>query len=93
MPCCLLILILLFPRAAIVLLFFFSHYLNAPYHNNLILLILGFIFLPLTTIVYAWMFHAGIPIAGINILWLILTAAIDLGMVGGGYQHHRRYRG
>jgi hypothetical protein len=90
MPCCLLILVLLFPRVALALLFFLSRYLDSPYHNNLILLILGFIFLPLTTLVYAWMFHSGMPVEGINVLWLILAAAIDLGMVGGGYRHHRR---
>jgi len=90
MPCCLLILVLLSPRVALALLFFFSRYLSAPYHHNLLLLILGFIFLPLTTLVYAWMFHSGMPVEGVNVLWLILAAAIDLGMVGGGYQHHRR---
>jgi hypothetical protein len=89
MPCLLLLLIVLFPRIAIALLFFLSTYLDRPYHNNLILLILGFIFLPLTTLVYAWMFNGGIPVVGINILYLIVAAIVDLGLVGGGYRHHR----
>jgi len=89
MPCLLFILVLLFPRVALALLFFFSTYLNRPYHNNLILLILGFIFLPLTTLVYAWMFNNGMPMVGINILYLLIAAILDLGLVGGGYRHHR----
>ncbi len=88
-PCLLFLLVLLFPRVALALLFLFSEYLTGPYHNNIIVLILGFIFLPLTTLVYAWMFHSGMPVEGINLLWLMLAALIDLGMVGGGYRHHR----
>ena len=91
MPCCLLILALLFPRVVLAVLFLFTRYLASPFHHNLLVLILGFVFLPLTTVLYAWMFHQGIPIEGINVLWLIIAAVIDLGMVGGGYSR-RRYR-
>jgi hypothetical protein len=89
MPCLLLLLIVLFPRVALALLFFLSTYLDRAYHNNLLLLILGFIFLPLTTLVYAWMFNSGMPVAGINVLYLLIAAILDLGLVGGGYRHHR----
>jgi hypothetical protein len=88
-PCCLLVLILLSPRLVLALLFFFSRYLTGPYSHNLLLLILGFVFLPLTTLVYAWMFHQGMPVEGINVLWLLVAALLDMGMVGGGYRHHR----
>ncbi len=88
MPCLLLLVFLMFPRVALALLFFFSHYLERAYHN-LIILILGFIFLPLTTLVYAWMVNGNMPVEGINILWLVLAVLLDLGMVGGGYRHHR----
>jgi hypothetical protein len=89
MPCLLFIVILLFPRVALALLFFFSTYLDRPYHNALLLLILGFVFLPLTTLVYAWMFNSGIPVVGINILYLLVAALVDLGSMGGGYRSHR----
>jgi hypothetical protein len=89
MGCCLVILFLMFPRVALALLYLFTRYLNGPYRHNLLVLILGFVFLPLTTLVYAWMFHAGMPAEGINLLWLMLAALVDLGMVGGGYRHHR----
>lgn len=89
MACLLLILILLFPRIAIALLFFFTTYLVGPYHDNLILLILGFLFLPLTTLVYAWMFHSGMAVAGVNLVYLLIAVILDLGLVGGGYHRHR----
>jgi len=89
MPCLLLLLVLLFPRIALALLFFLSTYLDQPYHNNFILLVLGFVFLPLTTLVYAWMFHSGIPADGINLMYLAVAAILDLGLVGGGYRRHR----
>jgi hypothetical protein len=90
MPCLLLILFVAFPRIALLLLFFFSNYLQRAYHNLLILLI-GFIFLPLTTLAYAWMTNTGQPIAGINLVILIVTVIIDVGGLGGG-EYHRRNR-
>jgi hypothetical protein len=52
--------------------------------------LLGFIFLPLTTIVYAWMVNNNMALAGINLLFLILAVIIDLGGLGGGEWHRRR---
>lgn len=88
MPCLILLLTLLFPRLALVLLFFFTHYLDRAFHNFLIL-ILGFLFLPFTTLVYAWLVNSALPIAGINILWLIIAAIVDLGSWGHGYSRRR----
>ena len=88
MPCLFLILILAFPRVAIVILFLASHYLDRAFHS-ILLLILGFIFLPFTTLVYAWMVNSGLPVAGINLLWLLIAALVDLGAVGHGYSRRR----
>ena len=90
MPCLLLILFLAFPRIALVLLFFFSNYLDRAYHG-LILPLLGFLFLPLTTLAYAWMVNTGQPTAGVNLLILIIAIVVDLGGIGGG-EYHRRSR-
>ena len=90
MPCLLLILFLAFPRLALVLMFFFSNFLERAYHG-LLLPILGFIFLPLTTLAYAWMINNHEPIAGINLLLLVLAVIIDVGGLGGG-EYHRRTR-
>ena len=89
MPCLLLILFAAFPRVALVLLFFFSTYLQRAYHG-LLVPILGFIFLPLTTLAYAWMANSGLPIAGINLILLIVAVIIDLSGWGGGEYHRRR---
>jgi uncharacterized oligopeptide transporter (OPT) family protein len=52
--------------------------------------VLGFIFLPLTTIVYAWLVNSHLPIAGVNAIILILAVLIDVGGLGGGAWHRRR---
>jgi hypothetical protein len=89
-PCLLLFAVLLFPRVVLVLMCFFSTYLQRAFHGGLLLPVLGFIFLPLTTIVYAWELNSGMPTAGINLVWLLLAVIIDLGGLGGGA--HRQSR-
>lgn len=89
MGCLVLLVFLAFPRIALVLLFVFSNYLQRAYHG-LILPLLGFLFLPLTTLVYAWMANTRQPIAGINLVILVIAIVIDLGGLGGGEYHRRR---
>jgi len=88
MPCLFLIVILLFPRVALALLFLFTNYLHRAFHSFL-LLILGFIFLPFTTLVFAWMVNSGLPIAGVNLLWILIAVIADLGTAGHGYSRRR----
>jgi hypothetical protein len=90
MPCLILILFVAFPRIALLLIFFLSNYLQRAYHGLLIPLI-GFIFLPLTTLAYAWMVNSGLPIAGLNLVILIICVIVDIGGLGGG-EYHRRNR-
>ena len=66
MPCILLLLVLAFPRVILVLMFFLSNYLARAYHN-LLIPVLGFIFLPLTTIVYAWEVNSHMALTGVNL--------------------------
>jgi hypothetical protein len=84
MPCILLLLVLAFPRVILILMFLLSTYLQRAYHN-LLIPILGFIFLPLTTIVYAWEVNNHMPLVGINVFIIIIAAIIDVGGLGGGY--------
>ncbi len=92
MPCCVLALLtVLTPRVVLVLMFLFTDYLGRAYHGFLIPL-LGFIFLPLTTIVYAWLMNAHHPIDGVHLVILVVAAVIDVGGVGGGH-YSRRHRG
>lgn len=84
MPCFHLLAILLFPRVVLVCMWLFSTYLQRAFEGGLLLPIIGFLFLPLTTIVYAWEINSGMPTAGINLLWLLIAVMIDLGGLGGG---------
>lgn len=90
MPCLLLFVVLLFPRVVLVLMWFFSTYLQRAFHGGMLLPIAGFIFLPLTTLVYAWELNSRLPMAGVNLLWLLIAVIIDLGGLGGGA--HRQSR-
>jgi hypothetical protein len=89
MPCLLVLVILAFPRVVLVLMWLFSNYLQRAYDNILIPL-LGFIFLPITTIVYAWMVNSHMALQGTNLLFLIVAVLIDAGGLGGGEWHRRR---
>jgi hypothetical protein len=89
-PCLLVVLVLAFPRVILALMFLLSNYLQRAYHG-LLLPVLGFIFLPLTTIVYAWMVNSRLPIEGVNLVILIVAVVIDMGGIGGGAWHRRRY--
>ncbi len=90
MPCLLLLLVLAFPRVALVLIAVFSPaYLDRVYHGLLVPL-LGFLFLPLTTIVYAWLVNSHRPLDGANLLILVVAVIIDAGGLGGGEWHRRR---
>ncbi|MGA9042342.1 MAG: hypothetical protein WB421_17545 [Terriglobales bacterium] len=90
MPCFLLFIVLLFPRVTLLLLWLFSTYLQRAFHGGLLLPVLGFFFLPLTTLVYAWEYNSGMPTTGINLVWLLIAVIIDLGGLGGSA--HRQSR-
>ena len=91
MPCLLTLVVLMFPRVILVLMWLFSSYLDRAYHG-LIIPLLGFIFLPITTIVYAWMVNSGLPIAGFNLVILVIAVLLDAGSHGSGAGYYRRRR-
>jgi hypothetical protein len=92
MPCFLILAIVFFPRVVLALMWFFSTYLQRAFHGGLLIPLLGFCFLPLTTIVYAWEMNNHLPTAGINLLWLLIAVIFDLGGLGGG-AHRQSQRG
>jgi hypothetical protein len=89
MPCLVVVLVLAFPRIVLAILFLMTNYLGRAYHGILIP-ILGFFFLPLTTLAYAWMMNTHQEIAGSNALILVVAVIIDLGGWSGGEYHRRR---
>ncbi|MBV8732136.1 MAG: hypothetical protein JO336_20200 [Acidobacteriia bacterium] len=90
MPCLLVLVVLLFPRVVLVLLFLLSNYLQRAYHE-LLLPVLGFIFLPLTTLTYAWLVNSHLPLDGVYLVLLVVAVIIDVGGLGGGEYHRRRW--
>ncbi|MDQ6704557.1 MAG: hypothetical protein M3Z85_01200 [Acidobacteriota bacterium] len=90
MPCLLPLLVVFFPRIAILLLYFFTNFF-AHFANNLLIALLGFIFLPLTLIAYTYMFNQRMPHDATFMIVMIIAVVLDLGLLGGGH-YSRRYR-
>lgn len=82
MPCLLALLAVAFPRIAIVLLWLFTHFFTGVY-NNIIIPILGFLFLPLTLIVYTYLqkLHPG-ALGTQGLIFVFIAVILDLGLVG-----------
>jgi len=68
--------------------FLFSNYLQRAYHS-LLILALGFLFLPLTTIVYAWLVNSHRRMDGLNLFLLILAVVADVGGLRHGASRRR----
>jgi hypothetical protein len=65
-------------RLAILLVWSCSDHVSTAY-QTVLWPGLGFLFLPLTTLAYAWAWHSGHgSVAGIRLLVIVLAAAIDL---------------
>lgn len=88
MPCLVLIAVLAFPRIVLLALFFLTNYLSTAY-TSLLVPLLGFVFLPITTLAYAWLVNSNLPLEGLNLFILILAVIIDVGSWGGGAYHRR----
>lgn len=74
------------PRVAIAFWFLFDPVRWAAAFNGFILWpILGFFFLPWTTLVWVWLAPLGL-IGGLGLLWLVLAIVIDLSSYGGGFR-------
>lgn len=69
------------PRLALFLVFLFSDYLGRAYETNFWPL-LGFIFMPLTTLVYAWAVNSHGSVTGGYLAVVVIAVLVDLGLVG-----------
>jgi hypothetical protein len=79
MPCLIGCLALAAPRVAIVLVVIFSDYIGRAYESTLWPL-LGFFFLPLTTLAYAWAINAHGSVHGLALVVVVLAVLVDLGL-------------
>jgi hypothetical protein len=92
MPCLLALLAVAFPRIAIVLLWLFTNFFSGLY-QTVVIPVLGFLFLPLTLIVYTYLQRshpAGLTTEGL--IFIFIAVVLDLGLIGGGRSIGRRRR-
>jgi hypothetical protein len=89
MPCFIGCLALAMPRLAIVLVVIFSDFIGRAY-DTMLWPLLGFFFMPLTTLAYAWAINSRGSVDGMHLVVLVLAVLIDLGIIGGSSRARRR---
>ena len=83
MPCFLGCLAFLAPRVVLVLVWLFGQgYLERAY-QTVLWPVLGFIFLPMTTLAYAWAINTNGSVSGLYLAAVIVAVLIDLGLFRG----------
>ncbi|HVT90021.1 MAG TPA: hypothetical protein VHD56_14300 [Tepidisphaeraceae bacterium] len=89
MPCLIVLIALIFPRLVLFCVWLFSDFLQRAYQTAL-WPVLGFVFLPLTTLAYAYAININGNVTG-GVFFIVLAAAlIDLGVLSGSSQSRRR---
>jgi len=72
---------LLFPRVLLFVMFLSGSYLGRAYETNM-WPVLGFFFMPLTTLVYAWAVNTNGTVTGIYLVAVVIAVISDLGLSG-----------
>lgn len=87
MPCLLTLVALLFPRITIVVLWIFTEWFSGVF-NSTIWPVLGFLFMPLTTLWYSVVVNRyGGEWNAMTIAVMVLAVVFDLGSNNSGYKH------
>jgi hypothetical protein len=81
--CLLAILTGFFPRVGLLIVWIFTNEVDQAY-DTFILPLLGLIFLPLTTLVYALFYTPIGGVDGIEWFWVVLAFLLDIGALGAG---------
>ena len=89
MHCLLGILGFLAPRVVIVVLVLMSDYIGRAY-ATLLWPFLGFLFMPLTTLAYAWARNTYGSVQGVGLVVVVLAVLFDLGILGGAARRRNR---
>ncbi len=89
MPCLLAAIAIFFPRFMILAVAIFSDYLGRAY-DNWFWPVLGFFFLPLTTLTYAWAINSNGSVDGLHLVAVIIAVLVDLGIIGGSATAKRK---
>ena len=85
----------IFPRVVLFLVWLFGNGWIERAVTNALVLILGFLLMPLTTLAYAYAFHSWSVDGSISIIgWVIvlIAALVDLGSLRGGHRGYSRRR-
>lgn len=87
MPCLIILLLLGLPRLVIALLFLFSgpgpSYLGRAFAGHINLWpILGFLFVPYTTLAFAWSKNTYGSVTGLGLVAVVIGILLDLGLLG-----------
>lgn len=80
---------LVFPRLALALIFLLSGYLGRAYETTL-WPFLGFLFMPFTTLAYAFAVNTNGTVTGIYLVVVVIAVLMDLGSSGHGASRGRR---
>jgi hypothetical protein len=83
---------LAFPRIVLVIICLSSNYLGRAYETNF-WPFLGFFFMPLTTLAYAWAVNTNGTVTGGYLVVVVLAVILDLGLTGKGASEGRRQWG
>jgi hypothetical protein len=79
------------PRFAIVLVVLFSNYIGRAY-ATVLWPFLGFLFMPLTTLAYAFAINSHGSVEGMYMVVVVVAVLLDLGLVGGSASGRYRAR-
>jgi hypothetical protein len=90
-PCLVAAIAFFFPRLAIVLLVIFSDYVGRAY-ATILWPLLGFLFMPYTTLTYAWAKNSNGSVDGFYLIAVIVAVLVDLGVIGGSGSSARKAR-
>ncbi len=89
MPCFIAILAFFFPRVVIALLVIFSDYIGRAY-DGILWPLLGFFFMPFTTLAYAWAKNSQGEVSGVALVVVVIAVLLDIGALGGGASAKKR---
>jgi hypothetical protein len=90
MPCFIGCFALFAPRVSLVLVWLFGDVLQRAYAGQVLWPVLGFIFMPLTTLAYAWSVFSTGGVHGGYVVLVVVAVLIDLGLIGAGARGKRK---
>jgi hypothetical protein len=70
----------------------FSSYLGRAFGGNILLPLVGWLFLPWTTLAYVWAINSTGEVTGFHAIVVVAAVLVDLGVTGGGAAKRRSKR-